>query len=214
MQKNLHDMHTKKIFSAGKNVSEAKKALVMVHGRGAFAEDILSLAGYFNLNDYALIAPQAENNTWYPYSFLAPPKQNEPWLSSALNVLTEIISDANNAGIASENIYFLGFSQGACLTLEFVTRNAKKHGGVVAFTGGLIGDKIYNENYKGDFLNTPFFIGSSDPDPHVPVERVNETAAILKNMYADVTAKIYAGMGHTINKDEIEQANTLIFTDK
>jgi len=214
MQKNLHDMHSKKNFTAGKDISEAKKVLIMIHGRGAFAEDILSLAGYFNLNDFALIAPQAENNTWYPYSFLAPLRENEPLLSSALNVLSEIVTDINNAGIASENIYFLGFSQGACLTLEFVTRNAKKYGGVVAFTGGLIGDKIYNENYKGDFSNTSVFIGSSDPDPHVPVARVQATAGILKSMHADLTVKIYPGMGHTINKDEIDQANALIFTDK
>jgi phospholipase/carboxylesterase len=207
-------MHSKEIYLAGKNITEATKALVMVHGRGAFAEDILSLAGYFNLKDFALVAPQATNNTWYPYSFLAPPEQNEPWLSSALNILSGIVSDINTAGIASENIYFLGFSQGACLTLEFVTRNAKKYGGVVAFTGGLIGDKIYSENYNGDFLNTPVFIGSSDPDPHVPVKRVQATSVILKNMHADLTVKIYPGMGHTINKDEIDQVNSLIFNDK
>ncbi|HEY2726682.1 MAG TPA: dienelactone hydrolase family protein [Parafilimonas sp.] len=207
-------MHSKKIFTSGKKISEAKKVLVMIHGRGAFAEDILSLAGYFNLKDYALIAPEAENNTWYPYSFLAPPKQNEPWLSSALNILTDVVSNINNEGITSDDIYFLGFSQGACLTLEFVARNAKKYGGIIAFTGGLIGDKIYTENYKGDFDNTPIFIGSSNPDPHVPVERVYATAEILKNMHADVTVKIYQNMGHTINKDEIEQANNLIFTDK
>jgi phospholipase/carboxylesterase len=214
MQINLHDMHSKNIYTAGKTVSEAKKALIMIHGRGAFAEDILSLAGYFNLKDYALIAPQATNNTWYPYSFLTPPKQNEPWLSSALSILKEISLDINEAGIKSENIYFLGFSQGACLTLEFITRNAKKWGGVIAFTGGLIGDKIYAENYNGDFLQTPVFIGSSDPDPHVPFERVYASTVIIKNMNADITTKIYPGMGHTISKDEIEQANKLIFTDK
>jgi len=199
-------MHSKKIFTAGIPISEAKKVLVMLHGRGAFAEDILSLAGYFNLQDYALLAPQATNNTWYPFSFLMPPQQNEPWLSSALNVLNEVVTDINKDGIASDNIYFLGFSQGACLTLEFVTRNARKWGGAVAFTGGLIGDKIYKENYNGDFLNTPVFIGTSDPDPHVPVERVNASTGILKNMHADVTTKIYPNMGHTINKDEIDSA--------
>jgi phospholipase/carboxylesterase len=206
-------MHSNKFFSSGKKISEAKKVLVMIHGRGAFAEDILSLAGYFNVKDYALIAPQAESNTWYPYSFLAPPQQNEPWLSDALNILTEIVSNINSNGITSNNIYFLGFSQGACLTLEFATRNAQKWGGIVAFTGGLIGDKIYSEKYSGDFMNTPVFIGSSDPDPHVPVERVYATEAILKNMHADITLKIYPDSGHTINKDEIEQANTLIFTE-
>lgn len=206
-------MHQKKFFIAGKEINEAKKALVMVHGRGAFAEDILSLAGYFNLKDFALIAPQATNNTWYPYSFLMPPKQNEPWLSSALNVLRDVVKDINDANIASEQIYFLGFSQGACLTLEFVTRNARRWGGVIAFTGGLIGDKIYTENYSGDFVNTPAFIGSSDPDPHVPVERVNASTTVIKNMHAAITTKIYPGMGHTINKDEIEQANNLIFIE-
>ena len=204
-------MHSKKIFTAGTSISEAKKVLIMVHGRGAFAEDILSLAGYFNLDDYALLAPQATNNTWYPFSFLVPPKQNEPWLSSALNVLYEIVSDINKDDIASDKIYFLGFSQGACLTLEFVTRHARKWGGVVAFTGGLIGDKIYDENYTGNFLNTPVFIGTSDPDPHVPVERVNASTEILKSMHADVTTKIYPNMGHTISKDEIDQVNNLIF---
>jgi phospholipase/carboxylesterase len=214
MQINLHDMHSKKIFTSGKTISEAKKALVMVHGRGAFAEDILSLAGYFNLKEYALIAPQATNNTWYPYSFLEPPKQNEPWLSSALDILKDVVADIHNAGISSENIYFLGFSQGACLTLEFVTRNATKWGGIIAFTGGLIGDRIYAENYNGDFNQTPVFIGSSDPDPHVPVERVYGSTVIIKNLNADITTKIYPQMGHTISKEEIDQANKLIFTDK
>jgi phospholipase/carboxylesterase len=172
-----------------------------------------SLAGYFNIKDYAIVAPQATNNTWYPYSFLAPPEQNEPWLSSALNVLNEVVTDINEQGIASENIYFLGFSQGACLTLEFITRNARKWGGVVAFTGGLIGDKIYSANYKGDFAGTKIFIGTSDPDPHVPVERVYATADILKSMHADVTEKIYSDMGHTINQDEIKNANALIFIE-
>ena len=207
-------MHSKKIYTSGKDITEAKKVLVMVHGRGAFAQDILSLAGYFNINDYALIAPQATNNTWYPYSFLTPPKQNEPWLSSALDVLKDTVSDITEAGISSENIYFLGFSQGACLTLEFVTRNAKKWGGVIAFTGGLIGDKIYDENYSGDFLQTPVFIGSSDPDAHVPVERVYASTVIIKNINADITTKIYPDMGHTISKDEIDQVNTLIFSEK
>lgn len=205
-------MHEKKIFVAGKDLSEAKKVLLMIHGRGAFAEDMLSLAGYFNVKDYALIAPQATNNTWYPYSFLASPKQNKPWLSSALNVLDEIVTDINNQGIASDNIYFLGFSQGACLMLEFITRNAKKWGGAIAFTGGLIGDKIYTENYKGDFEETKIFIGSSSTDEHVPVERVYATTNILKNMHADVTEKIYDNMGHTINNDEIETANKLFFS--
>lgn len=204
-------MHQKNIFTAGKNLTEAKKVLLMIHGRGAFAEDMLSLAGYFDIKDYALIAPQATNNTWYPHSFLSPPKQNKPWLSSALRMLTEIVSDINQQGIDSENIYFLGFSQGACLMLEFITRNARKWGGVIVFTGGFIGDKIYTENYKGDFAGTKIFIGTGNADPHVPLERVYATANVLKNMHADVTEKFYDGMGHTINKDELNTANKLIF---
>jgi phospholipase/carboxylesterase len=204
-------MHTKNIVTAGRPLSEAKKVLILLHGRGADANDILSLSAYLNVKDYALIALQATNHTWYPFSFMVPPAQNEPWLSSALSLLQEQVVDLNKAGIASENIYFAGFSQGACLTLEFVTRNATKYGGVAAFTGGLIGDKIYTENYKGDFKNTPVFIGTSDPDPHVPVERVYATANILKSMKAAVTEKIYPNMGHTINEDEIKTANAIVF---
>lgn len=204
-------MHTKHIITAGRKLEEADKALVLVHGRGGSAGDILFLADELAVGDYALLAPQATGNTWYPYSFLAPPAQNEPYLSSALDVLKGLVADINAAGIPNERIYFLGFSQGACLTLEFVTRNATHYGGVVAFTGGLIGDKIYPENYKGDFGGTPIFIGTSDPDPHVPVERVYATTNILKDMHAVVTEKVYAMMGHTISQDEIDQANNLIF---
>lgn len=205
-------MHQKKIITAGKEISEASKVLIMLHGRGGSAEDILSLAGHLAVDSFALIAPEATNNTWYPYSFLARPKDNEPWLSSALSLVKEIVSDLEKKNIKKENIYFAGFSQGACLTLEYVTRNADKYGGVVAFTGGLIGDKIYTENYKGDFAGTPVFIGTSDPDPHVPVERVLESAAILKNMKAAVTENIYKNMGHTISKDEIDWANKIVFS--
>jgi len=204
-------MHTKEIITAGKPLKDANKALIMIHGRGGSAEDILSLSAYLNVKEYTLIAPQATNNTWYPFSFLMPPAQNEPWLSSALSVLNEVVTDLNNVNISTEHIYFVGFSQGACLMLEFVTRNAKKYGGVVAFTGGLIGDKIYRENYKGDFENTPVFIGSSDPDPHVPVERVNESTDVMKSMHANVITKVYKHMGHTINEDEIQNANSLVF---
>src|SRR5580765_3564888 len=205
----LNSMHQKKILSAGKSLNEATRVLIMVHGRGGSAEDILSLADHLNIEDYSLIAPQATNNTWYPYSFLAPPKENEPWLSSALAILKEIINDLNKQNINSSNIYFLGFSQGACLMLEFITRNATRWGGVAAFTGGLIGDKIYSENYQGDFAGTPVFIGTSDPDPHVPVERVYATANILKNMDAVVEEKVYSHMGHTISQDEIDHANVI-----
>lgn len=208
---NTIKMHPKNIVAAGKDIKDASKVLIMIHGRGGSAEDILSLANHLQVKDFALLAPQASNNSWYPYSFMAPASQNEPWLSSALSILKETMDDVIMQGIPEENIYFLGFSQGACLTLEFVTRNATKFGGVVAFTGGLIGDRINLKNYKGNFNKTPVFIGSSNPDPHVPVERVYATTNILKSMNADVTEKIYENMGHTITQEEIDWANKLVF---
>jgi phospholipase/carboxylesterase len=204
-------MHTKNIISAGKELKSNAKVLIMIHGRGGSAEDILSLSSHLDVKDFSLLAPQATNHTWYPYSFLAPPAQNEPWLSSAIALLKGLVSELIQKSIPTEHIYFLGFSQGACLTLEYVTRHAGKYGGVAAFTGGLIGDKIYPSNYKGDFQKTPVFIGTGNPDPHVPVERVYATSNILRDMNAAVTEKIYNGMGHTINQDEINQANQIIF---
>lgn len=203
-------MHRKNIISGGAPIKEATKALIMLHGRGASAEDILSLAAHLDVKGFLLQAPQATNNTWYPYSFLAPPAQNEPWLSSALALLKELVGDITSQGITPGNIYFAGFSQGACLTLEFAARNAQKWGGIIAFTGGLIGDKIYPENYKGNFLGTPVFIGTSNPDPHIPVERVYASTNILKDLGAIVTEKVYANMGHTINEDEIMNANLIL----
>lgn len=204
-------MHTKNIFTAGKELMSTSKVLILLHGRGGTAEDILSLSSNLNVKDFTLFAPQATNNSWYPYSFLAPPSKNEPWLSSALKILKELLGEISSKGIPTENIYFSGFSQGACLTLEFVTRNANKYGGIASFTGGLIGDKIYKENYKGDFAGTPIFIGTSNPDPHVPVERVYATTKILREMNASVTEKVYNNMGHAINQDEIDNANKLLF---
>jgi phospholipase/carboxylesterase len=204
-------MHKKNSIIAGKELTKDGKVLIMVHGRGGSAEDIISLSSYLEVKEFTVIAPQATNNSWYPYSFLESPSRNEPWLSSALDVLKDIVDDLKSKGIPVTNIYFLGFSQGACLTLEFVARNASRYGGVVAFTGGLIGDKIYKDNYRGDFENTPMFIGTSNPDPHVPVERVYATTNILKDMNAEVTEKVYNHMGHTINHDEIETANRVVF---
>lgn len=204
-------MHKKNISTAGTPLKDAKKALVMLHGRGANAADILGLAGHLHTEGFALLAPQASNHTWYPYSFLAPPAQNEPWLSSAITVIEELVADIEKAGIPKEQIWFAGFSQGACLTLEYTARHAARYGGIAAFTGGLIGDRLYPENYTGNFNDTPIFIGSSDPDPHVPVERVKASAALLTQLGAEVTEKIYPGMGHTITQDEIRLANQLIF---
>jgi len=201
-------------ITAGTPLKEAKKALIMIHGRGAGSNDILSIARYLNVDDFALIAPQAENRTWYPYSFLVPIAENEPSFSKSLVTIADVVTEIEKNGIEKENIYFLGFSQGACLALEFTARNAAKYGGVVAFTGGLIGDKVYEEHYAGNFENTPIFIGTSDPDFHVPVERVNDTEELLTKMGAAVTKKIYPDMGHTISQDEIDLANELVFTKK
>lgn len=201
-------------ITAGIPLKEAKKALILMHGRGASAYDILSLSRHLDVADFALVAPQADNHTWYPYSFLAPIPENEPSLSKSLDKIAEVVAEIQENGIEKENIYFLGFSQGACLALEFATRNASRYGGVVAFTGGLIGDHLSKENYTGNFENTPIFIGTSNPDLHVPVERVNETETILNRMGASVTKKIYDNMGHTINQDEISLANQLVFNLK
>lgn len=204
-------MHTKQVVTAGKPLSEADSAIIMIHGRGADASGILSMAAYLPVQEFAQLAPQATNHTWYPYSFMAPVEENEPWLSSAIQVLDEVVNDVVGAGIKKENLFFLGFSQGACLTLEYTARRAGRYGGVIAFTGGLIGEHIDTGNYSGDFDQTPIFIGSSDPDPHVPASRVLASAAILRSMNAAVTDKIYKGMGHTISEDEIEQVKKLMF---
>lgn len=204
-------MHQKNSIAAGAALTANNKVLIMVHGRGGSAEDILSLSAYLEVQGFSLLAPQATNHTWYPYSFLMPPAQNEPWLSSALALLKDLVDELMQQGIPTNNIYFLGFSQGACLALEFVARNAARYGGVVAFTGGLIGDILNLENYTGNFEQTPIFIGTSNPDPHVPVERVQATAEILNNMGAQVTTKLYAGMAHTISQEELDLANKLVF---
>ncbi len=203
-------MHKKNIVSAGKPLAAADKVLILLHGRGGSAEDILGLADHLSVKDFALLAPQATNNSWYPYSFMAPVEQNEPWLSSALSLLEDLVKELKAGGKKEENIFFGGFSQGACLTLEFVTRNAARYGGVIAFTGGLIGEKINPENYKGDFAGTPVFIGTSDPDMHVPVARVYASSNILRDMNAAVVEKVYPGMGHTISREEIKEANGVL----
>jgi len=199
------------VRTAGQSLATATNVLIMLHGRGGSAADILSLASALRVADFALLAPQAPQNSWYPNSFLAPLAQNEPWLSSALRTLHELVASLESQGIKKENIYFLGFSQGACLTLEFVARTATRYGGVVAFTGGLIGDKIYPERYAGDFGGTPVFIGTSDPDFHVPVERVRASTVLLTGLGAHVTERVYPNLGHTISPEEIALANSLIF---
>jgi phospholipase/carboxylesterase len=204
-------MNQATLRTAGQPLGTATKALILLHGRGGSAADILSLAAHLHVADFALLAPQAPGNTWYPNSFLAPLAQNEPALSAALTSVAQAVAAAQQHGIGPGNLYFLGFSQGACLTLEYVARHAARHGGVVAFTGGLIGDQVYLENYGGDFGGTPMFLGTSDPDFHVPVERVRASTALLTSLGAQVTEKVYPNMGHTITQEEIDLANKLIF---
>lgn len=204
-------LHNKDFKYDGTPVEKASKALIMIHGRGGFAEDMLGLAEHFKVEDFALVAPQAYNNSWYPLSFMAPEEQNQPWLDSALELLSELELELNEKGIASENIYFFGFSQGACLALEYTTRNAKKYGGVIAIIGGLIGDHINTGNYLTNFEETPIFLGTSDPDSHVPVERVEQTAEILKNKNANVELRIHENAGHVIIPEELGVANNFIF---
>jgi phospholipase/carboxylesterase len=204
-------MNQATLRTAGQPLGTATKALILLHGRGGSAADILSLAAHLHVADFTLLAPQAPGNTWYPHSFLAPLAQNEPSLSAALTSVAQAVATAQQHGIGPENLYFLGFSQGACLTLEYVARHAAHYGGVVAFTGGLIGDQVYLENYGGDFGGTPIFLGTSDPDFHVPVERVRASTALLTSLGAQVTEKVYPNMGHTITQEEIDLANKLIF---
>lgn len=182
----------------------------MIHGRGASAESILGLAHELNLGDAAILAPQATNHSWYPLSFLAPLEENQPALNSALKVIDDLVKQVNAAGIVSQNIYFLGFSQGACLALEYAATHADRYGGVIALTGGLIGDTLNHQKYQGDFSHTPILITTGDPDPHVPLSRVEESVAILENLCADVTLKVYKGRAHTVQRAEIDLVNTLI----
>lgn len=207
----VSDPHAgQRVLRSGPAPRDARLVAILLHGRGASAEDILSLADRFSATDIAYVAPQATGSTWYPYSFLAPIAQNEPWLGSALRVLAGLVEDLDQQGIRAERLVMMGFSQGACLTLEFAARHARRYAAVAAFTGGLIGPAGTSWDYPGDFAGTPVFIGSSDVDPHVPLERVQESTALFHRMGAVVDERIYPGMGHTINPDELLAVNALL----
>lgn len=189
---------------AGQSLDRARAAMLMMHGRGARAEDILSLADQFVHPEFAYLAPQAAGDTWYPNRFLAPLETNEPWLSSALEFIGDVLRQITDAGIPYERTILLGFSQGACLTLEFAARNARRYGGVVGLSGALIGPDDTPRDYKGSLAGTPVFLGCSDVDFHVPKERVHESAEVMRRLGGEVTGRLYPNMDHTVNQDEIE----------
>lgn len=182
----------------------------MIHGRNAGPENILSLVPALGQDDLTYLAPAAPGRTWYPLAFLAPTNENEPHLSAALATLAQLLADVAGRGIRPERIALLGFSQGACLAAEFAVRHATRYGGVIVFTGGLIGPPGTTWTQPGAFDGTPVFLGSSDVDAHVPLWRVEETAAVFARMGADVEKRIYPQMGHLVNEDEIERAAQLL----
>lgn len=191
------------VLATGPSLADASAAVIMVHGRGGDAQGILDLTRYLPSERTAFIAPQAKNNTWYPLSLLAPIEQNEPWLSAALDRLTEVVDHVSSAGIPDERIMLLGFSQGASLSLEWTARSARPIGGVFALSGGIIGPPGFLRTTTGTIPGTTVFIGCSDVDPHIPKERLQESAALFRSMEAAVTLRLYHGMAHTINQDEL-----------
>jgi len=191
------------LLTAGESLDRATAAMVMVHGRGAAAEDILALAAEMNQSGFVYLAPQAAQNSWYPNSFLAPIQSNEPGLSSGLAVIASILAQLAEAGISAERTMLLGFSQGACLSLEFAARNAQRYGGLVGLSGGLIGPDGTPRKYAGSLEETPVFLGCSDADFHIPKERVEHSAEVLQRLGGNVTKRLYPRMGHTVIRDEV-----------
>ena len=204
----LHDHEP--VQMAGVPLARARLAALMVHGRGATAGSILSLAADLGVAGVSYLAPQAAGNTWYPLSFLAPIERNEPWLSSALAKLSTVLQESEAAGIPAERTVLIGFSQGACLAAEFAARHPRRYGGVAVLSGGLIGPTIEPARYRGEFGDTPVLLGCSDVDPHIPVERVRDSAALFETMGADVTMRLYPGMGHTVNEDELNRVREML----
>jgi predicted esterase len=205
-----HPHQNQAIVSGGRPLAEARAALILLHGRGATAESILTLAQELNQPEFAYLAPQAAGYTWYPYSFLAPIPQNEPGITSGIAVVNALVEQIAAAGIPYERIVIGGFSQGACLALEFTARHARRYGGVLGYSGGLIGPEGTPRDYPGSLGGTPIFLGCSDVDAHIPKERVELTAEVLSKLGGQVSMRLYPGMGHTINQDEIEAGREMM----
>jgi predicted esterase len=198
------------IILQGAPLDEARTAVVMVHGRGATASGILDLAGLLQGDELVYLAPQAAGQTWYPYSFLEAREANEPGLSSAQAALAAIIERLGGHGFGLERVVLLGFSQGACLAADYATRNPARYGGVAGLSGGLIGDEVAPDDFDGSLDGTLVYLGCSDVDMHIPVERVHLTATIMEQLGARVTKDIFPGMGHTVNHEEIEQVQAIL----
>jgi predicted esterase len=198
------------VLLAGAPLDRARAAMVLVHGRGASAESILTLTPELANAEFAYLAPQAAGNTWYPNSFMTPIAGNEPWLSSALAALAAVLEQIAAAGIPPERTVLLGFSQGACLALEFAARNARRYGGLAGLSGGLIGPDGTPRDYAGSLGGTPVFLGCSDVDFHIPKQRVQHTAEVLGRLGGAVDMRLYPGMGHTVNQDEIDAVRAIM----
>jgi phospholipase/carboxylesterase len=198
------------VATAGAPRPQARAAAVLLHGRGSNADDMLGLAQEFGQRDIAYLAPEAPRGSWYPYSFLAPLEQNEPHLSDALTAVGAAFAQLATEGYSPERVALIGFSQGGCLALEYAARNAKRYGAVAGLSAGLIGPPGAPRDYPGSMAGTPVFLGCSDIDAHVPLARVHESRDVLGRMGATVTMRIYPGMGHTVNADEIAQVRTML----
>lgn len=199
-----------RILEGGAPLSEATAVMILLHGRGASAQGMLRLADEFDVPDVAYLAPQAPGRSWYPKSFMASIEENEPELSEALDVVDRLVERAEEAGFTTERTLLLGFSQGACLATEYAARHAIRYGGIVGLSGGLIGPEDTTFEYEGSLDGTPVFLGCSDQDPYIPLERVEETATVLRQLGAQVTKRIYEGMGHTTNDDELDHVRQLL----
>jgi predicted esterase len=209
--KSALDPHAdERVVRHGAEVTRARLAVILVHGRGAGPEDLIGLADALALGDIAYLAPAASGRTWYPYSFLAPIPQNEPGITSGLGVLARLVEEVSVAGVPPERIALMGFSQGACLSLEFAARHARRYAGVIGLSGGLIGPPGTSRDYAGSMAGTPLFLGCSDVDAHIPLARVNETAETFRRLGAAVDERIYPGMGHTVVEDEIEAVRAIL----
>ena len=199
-----------RIAMGGAPLTRAKAAMILLHGRGATAEGMLDLADVFAQPDMAYLAPQAPGRTWYPHSFLAPIEQNEPHLSRALAQVDALVSELGHNGFAPQRIVLLGFSQGGCLALEHAARNAQRYGAVIGLSAGLVGPEGTPRDYRGSLAGTRVVLGCSDVDAHIPLARVKETTRVLGALGGDVVERIYPGMGHTINDDEIAQVRAAL----